>query len=202
MMSAALPCRSRRVGGCEGGCGGRADLFCASVRAMPASAMPRAGDPDATLIAIHLHNRIIDLCPPRDSNSYAFRPRILSPLRLPFRQAGVGGRYSRRSSGRNPLGLSMLAETASTRRARPTQTGGASWARWPGHPPYGSARGRSGSSRQASAGWHSTARTITSTCLCVSAEARRCVAGQQPEKRFLPPGPQNGVCRGPSARRL
>jgi hypothetical protein len=34
---------------------------------------------------------VLRWCPPGDSNPHARKPRILSPLRLPFRQAGCGG---------------------------------------------------------------------------------------------------------------
>jgi hypothetical protein len=96
--------------------------------------------PSGMNVAIPLHNTLISNGARRRTRTCTpLGSRILSPLRLPFRQAGMGGRYSRRSSGRNPLRLSMLAATAPTLRGRPTQ---GTWAAGKGGRDVYGARGR------------------------------------------------------------
>ena len=59
--------------------------------ASPISSPPHATDKDAGGKQGH---RLTWWCPPPDSNRHARGPRILSPLRLPFRQAGTRGAAS------------------------------------------------------------------------------------------------------------
>ncbi len=57
------------------------------------------------------------LCPPGESNPHATGPRILSPLRLPFRQAGTARRVGRRRGAQHEPRYASLRAMSRARRS-------------------------------------------------------------------------------------